>query len=120
MAGSWSGRGGQGLLRHSQGSVTITHEVYQGVKDADAIYTDVWVSMGEEGRTKERLRLLSSYQVNPALMEATGKEGDRIPPLPSCGKGRRLPMRSQKDPSQGYGIRRRTENTIKAVMLATI
>ncbi len=45
------------------------------VKDADVIYTDVWVSMGEPAEVwKERIEELSPYQVNTALMEATGKK----------------------------------------------
>ncbi len=45
------------------------------VKDADVIYTDVWVSMGEpEAVWQERIADLSSYQVNTALMQKTGKK----------------------------------------------
>lgn len=45
------------------------------VKNADVIYTDVWVSMGEPAEVwKERIEELSPYQVNTALMEATGKK----------------------------------------------
>ena len=44
------------------------------VKDADVIYTDVWVSMGEPASVwQERIAELSPYQVNAALMAATGK-----------------------------------------------
>ena len=45
------------------------------VKDADVIYTDVWVSMGEPVEVwEERINDLSPYQVNSALMKKTGKE----------------------------------------------
>ena len=45
------------------------------VKDADVIYTDVWVSMGEpEAVWQERIADLSPYQVNTALMQKTGKK----------------------------------------------
>ena len=45
------------------------------VKNADVIYTDVWVSMGEPAEVwEERIEELSPYQVNTALMEATGKK----------------------------------------------
>ena len=44
------------------------------VKNADVIYTDVWVSMGEPAEVwQERIEELSPYQVNSALMQATGK-----------------------------------------------
>lgn len=45
------------------------------VKDADVIYTDIWVSMGEpESVWAERIEELSPYQVNSALMSKTGKD----------------------------------------------
>lgn len=42
------------------------------VKDADAIYTDVWVSMGEEAQFAERIKLLTPYRVTMDMMKATG------------------------------------------------
>lgn len=44
------------------------------VKGADCLYTDVWVSMGEEALKDERTRLLTPFQVNKALMDATGNK----------------------------------------------
>lgn len=53
--------------------ITITDNVAEGVKGCDFIYTDVWVSMGEPAEAwAERVRLLKPYQVNSALMKATG------------------------------------------------
>lgn len=53
-------------------SITITDNPRQAVAGVDAIYTDVWVSMGEEDKFAERIRLLKAYQVNRELMAATG------------------------------------------------
>ena len=56
-------------------TITLTEDVTEGTKDADVIYTDVWVSMGEETKKEERLRLLAPYQVNMELAERTGNLG---------------------------------------------
>jgi ornithine carbamoyltransferase len=45
------------------------------LRGAHVVYTDVWVSMGEEAQFAERLRLLRPYQVNMAMMELTGNLG---------------------------------------------
>ncbi len=53
--------------------LTITDEVEEGVKGADFLYTDVWVSMGEPAEVwEERIKLLLPYQVNAKAMEMTG------------------------------------------------
>ncbi len=52
--------------------LTITDSVEEGVKDADYLYTDVWVSMGEPASVwEERVKLLKPYQVNAQAMELT-------------------------------------------------
>jgi ornithine carbamoyltransferase len=53
--------------------ITVTDDVGQAVSGADFVHTDVWVSMGESKDVwEERVRLLSPYQVNAALLETTG------------------------------------------------
>lgn len=56
-------------------SVEVVSDPRRGVEGANVIYTDVWVSMGEEAKKEQRLKLLRPYQVNMALMEATGNLG---------------------------------------------
>ncbi len=56
------------------GSVSLVEDPAEGVKGADVVYTDVWVSMGEEDQFEERIKQLLPYQVNASLMKATGKE----------------------------------------------
>ena len=58
----------------SGGSVTLTEDVQTGTKDADVIYTDVWVSMGEEDQYEERIKLLKDYQVNMDMIKKTKNE----------------------------------------------
>ena len=54
----------------SGGTITLTEDVMEGTKDADVIYTDVWVSMGEPAEVwEERIKDLSPYQVNKKAMD---------------------------------------------------
>lgn len=54
----------------SGGTITLTDEVLKGTKEADIIYTDVWVSMGEpEEVWEERIKKLMPYQVNKMAMD---------------------------------------------------
>lgn len=53
--------------------ITLTDDPVEAVKGTDFVHTDVWVSMGEpESAWKERIDLLKPYQVNMALMKASG------------------------------------------------
>lgn len=53
--------------------ITVTEDIAEAVKGVDFVYTDVWLSMGEpKEKWAERIRLLTPYQVNAALMERTG------------------------------------------------
>jgi ornithine carbamoyltransferase len=48
--------------------IEVTNDPAAGVKDADAVYTDVWASMGQEGEAEERKRIFQPFQVNEDLM----------------------------------------------------
>lgn len=52
------------------GKITITDKL-DAVANADVIYTDVWISMGEESKVEERIKLLKPYQVNMDLIKKT-------------------------------------------------
>jgi len=56
------------LSEESGSNIEITSNVVEGVKDADVIYTDVWVSMGDEEEKLQRLIDLQDYQVNMELL----------------------------------------------------
>ena len=61
------------LAEKHGGKITLTEDVAAGVKGADFIYTDVWVSMGEaKEKWAERIALLRGYQVNAQMMALTG------------------------------------------------
>ncbi|HBO98395.1 MAG TPA: ornithine carbamoyltransferase, partial [Verrucomicrobia bacterium] len=52
--------------------IRVAENPHEGVKGANVVYTDVWVSMGEEAKTAERIKLLRPYQINMDLLKSTG------------------------------------------------
>jgi ornithine carbamoyltransferase len=52
------------------GGYQFTTDPFEAVRDADVVYTDVWVSMGKEEETAERIRVMSPFAVTPALLAA--------------------------------------------------
>lgn len=62
--------------KDSGAQVVVTEDIQTAVRDADAVYTDVWVSMGEEDKFEERVNLLHPYQINKKLVDKI--EGDYI------------------------------------------
>ena len=69
----------QGLAAGSGARLTVTDDPAAGVRGVDFLYTDVWVSMGEPKEVWDsRIGLLRPYQVNAALVEATGNPGVRF------------------------------------------
>ncbi len=53
------------------GSLSVTHDVAEGVQDAEVVYTDVWTSMGQEAEAEERRERFADYRVDEALMART-------------------------------------------------
>ena len=66
------------VARRNGVDVRVYDDPVKGVKGANVLYTDVWVSMGEEAKTAERIRLLRPYQINMDLMRATGNIDGRL------------------------------------------
>ena len=126
------------LARISGGSVTVTDNVDEALKDADVIYTDVWVSMGEpEEEWQKRINILKPYQVNMEAMNKAKPTAIFMHCLPSFHNTK---TRIGKEIYEKYGIKEmevtdevfesshskvfeEAENrmhTIKAIMYATI
>lgn len=69
----------QAIAKETGARITITEDVDTAVAGVDFIYTDVWVSMGEpKEKWGERIKLLTPYQVNAAVMEKTGNPRARF------------------------------------------
>ncbi len=117
----------------SGASITPTADIATGVADADVIYTDVWASMGEEDKIAERIALLKPYQVNAAMMRATGNpECIFLHCLPAFHDDQTEVARTHPDikevtdevfespQSRVFDQAENRMHTIKAVMVATL
>jgi ornithine carbamoyltransferase len=92
-----------------------------GVKGADVIYTDVWISMGEEDKSEERKKLLSPYQVNAALMAASGNPNVKFLHCLPAVKGQEVTTEVIDGPqSAAWDQAENRKHTIKAVLVATL
>ena len=126
------------IAKSTGATLTFSEDPISAVKNADVVYTDVWVSMGEpELVWAERINDLSKYQVNKELMSHTGKDTIFMHCLPSyhdkkteigkkiCDKFNRTAVEVTDDvfESEQSVVFQEAENrmhTIKAVMLATL
>jgi ornithine carbamoyltransferase len=68
----------QEIGRRTGGSVQVNHDPVEAVAGANVLYTDVWVSMGEESQSESRMNLLRPYQVNMELVRHTGNLGGEL------------------------------------------
>lgn len=62
------------ILRRAGGKVICTEDVEKAASGADLLYTDVWVSMGKEAESAQRLKLLKGYQINQKLVRLARPE----------------------------------------------
>jgi ornithine carbamoyltransferase len=65
------------------GTVLVTDDPTEAVRGADAVYTDVWVSMGEDAEREERLRAFAPYRVDEGLMAEAGEDAVFMHCLPA-------------------------------------
>lgn len=126
------------VAKETGASITLTEDVAEGTRDADVIYTDVWVSMGEPDEVwEERLRDLMPYQVNKEAMKNAKPEAVFMHCLPAF-HDTKTKIGQQVYEKFGYSELEVTDevfegrqsvvfdeaenrmHTIKAVMLATL
>ena len=109
------------MASESGSTVSVTADPHAAVSGADAVYTDVWVSMGEEEKSAERIALLSPFQVNDSLMEGTGKRDSIFLHCLPAVKGKEVTEEVIEGPrSRVWDEAENRKHTIKAMMLATM
>lgn len=126
------------VCKETGGKIELIEDIDKAVKDADVIYTDVWVSMGEEAKYDERIKLLKGYQVNMDMIKKTNNP--RVIFLHCLPAFHDTNTETGKDVQKKYGLKEmevsdevfrskhslvfdQAENrlhTIKAVIVATI
>jgi ornithine carbamoyltransferase len=112
---------GRELGKESGAVIEITSKPAEGVKGADVIYTDVWMSMGEEDKKKERLALLEPYRVDGKMMARTGLNHTIFLHCLPAVKGNEVTHEViESKMSRVWDEAENRKHTIKAVMLATI
>ena len=108
-------------LAKVSGTKLIVSADTNAVASADAIYTDVWTSMGEEDKKQERVRLLSPYQVNQPLMDNTARADCIFLHCLPAVKGEEVTADVIDGPqSRAWDQAENRKHTIKAIMLATL
>jgi ornithine carbamoyltransferase len=113
----------QEYARISGSSIEISSDAANAVKNADVIYTDVWVSMGEENQPgmQERVESLRPYQVNAKLMAATGRNDTIFMHcLPAVHNNEVTSEVFESSASVVFDEAENRVHTIKAVMVSTI
>ena len=107
------------VAKHSE--IKVINDPKEAVKNADALYTDVWVSMGEEALKEERYKILRPWQVNSDLMKATGKDTTIfLHCLPAVKEAEVTEEVFESEASKVFDEAENRLHTIKAVMVATL
>jgi ornithine carbamoyltransferase len=65
------------------GTVTVTNDPAEAVRDADAVYTDVWASMGQESQAEAREAIFAPFQVNEEMMKRASRRAIFMHCLPA-------------------------------------
>lgn len=109
------------LAEDSGCEIRVTADREEALPDADIIYTDVWASMGEEDKMKERMELLTPYRVDSEMMKQTGNPGCIFMHCLPAVKGNEVTVEVIEGPqSVVWDEAENRKHTIKALMIATL
>jgi ornithine carbamoyltransferase len=100
-----------------EGEVTVTHDPREAVENADAVYTDVWTSMGQEEETEKRLKVFPPFQINAELLKYAKSDAIILHCLPAH-RGEEITDEIMESP--GAKVFEQAENRLhaqKAVLL---
>ena len=73
----------RGEARQTGGSIKALRDPFEAATGADALYTDVWTSMGQEAEAEQRRAIFAPYQVNAALLACAAPDAIALHPLPA-------------------------------------
>ena len=108
------------IAKDTGADIRLTEDPVRAVEGADAIYTDVWASMGEEEKLAERIELLTPYRVTRELMAASGTESVFLHDLPAVKGNEVTEEVFESAQSLVFEQAENRKHTIKAVILATL
>jgi ornithine carbamoyltransferase len=108
------------MAQAAGGSINVAGAV-SAAAGADAVYTDVWTSMGEEERREERRKLLAPFQVNQEVMRKTGRQDAIFLHCLPAVKGEEVSAEViEGKQSRVWDQAENRKHTIKAILLATL
>ena len=109
------------IAKNTGSRIDIVTNLKQAAVGADALYTDVWASMGEENQIQFRKAILSPYQINEAIMKATDQINTIFLHCLPAVRGNEMTEEVIEGPqSRVWDQAENRKHTIKALMLATL
>ncbi|QSZ26997.1 ornithine carbamoyltransferase [Aceticella autotrophica] len=109
------------MARENGSTFEVTDVPGEGLEGAHAVYTDIWVSMGEEAKRKEKEELLKPFQVNKEMMQRTGRDDTIFLHCLPAIKGQEVTFDVMEGKqSRVWDEAENRKHTIKAVIIATM
>ena len=109
------------ITERSGSDLRILSDPSEAVPGADIVYTDVWVSMGEEEKAADRVKMLEPYRVNTDMMDLSGKDDTIFMHCLPAVKGNEVTMDVIEGPrSVVWDEAENRKHTIKAMMVSSL